>query len=114
MLVDAGLEQPAGRDLGEQLVCLRLLVERLEHSYFDQHTIDWGNEGVEFNLPVSGWFDLFRRIGWEVIDYLEPRPQAPGPERMHHVTSSWGYRYPAEQVWKLEKPGTELSSEASA
>lgn len=53
---------------------------------FDQHTIDWGEEGVEFNLPTSGWFKLFRSLGYKVIDYLEPRPEAPGPERTHHVT----------------------------
>jgi SAM-dependent methyltransferase len=80
------------------------LVERLEHGYFDQGRIDWGHEGVEFNLPVSAWFRLFREVGWEVIDYLEPRPEASTPERTHHVTFAWGHRYPAEQVWKLAKP----------
>lgn len=74
---------------------------------------DWGDEGVEFNLPISGWFNLFRSIGWEVVDYLEPRPKAPGLERTHHVTASWGYRYPAEQVWKLRKRGTEPSRDAT-
>jgi hypothetical protein len=58
---------------------------------------------VEFNLPISDWIRLFRKIGWEVRDYLEPRPPAPGPERSHYVTLDWGYRYPAEQVWKLAK-----------
>jgi len=82
------------------------LVERMEHSYFDQHRIDWGDEGVEFNLPVSGWFALFHEIGWEVIDYLEPRPASASQERRHHVTLAWGHRYPAEQVWKLRKPQT--------
>jgi len=81
------------------------LVERLERSYFDQHVHDWGDEGVDFNLPISGWFRLFREIGWEVLDYLEPRPATSGDERRHHVTLDWGYRYPAEQVWKLAKRG---------
>jgi ubiquinone/menaquinone biosynthesis C-methylase UbiE len=80
------------------------LVERLEHSYFDQNRIDWGHEGVEFNLPISGWFRLFHEIGWEVIDYLEPRPEAPSQDRTHYVTFAWGHRYPAEQAWKLRKP----------
>jgi SAM-dependent methyltransferase len=80
------------------------LVDRLEHSYFDQGRIDWGDEGVEFNLPISGWFRLFQEIGWQVTDYLEPRPASPGPERMHHATRTWGYSYPAEQVWKLARP----------
>ena len=80
------------------------LVERLEQSYFDQERLDWGDEGVNFNLPISGWFRLFHEIGWEVVDYLEPRPESPSPERSYHVTFAWGYRYPAEQVWKLRKP----------
>ena len=80
------------------------LVERLEHSYFDQHTHDWGDEGVDFNLPLSCWFRLFHEIGWQIVDYLEPRPQSPSPERRHLVTLDWAYRYPAEQVWKLAKP----------
>jgi len=80
------------------------LVERLEHSYFDQYRNDWGPQGVEFNLPVSAWFRLFREIGWQVVDYLEPRPAAPSAERRHYATFDWAYRYPAEQVWKLARP----------
>ncbi len=80
------------------------LVETLEQPYFDQYRNDWGAEGVEFNLPISGWFRLFHELGWQVLDYLEPRPAAPSPERRHFATYAWGYRYPAEQVWKLQKP----------
>ena len=80
------------------------LVETLEQSYFDQYRNDWGAEGVEFNLPISGWFRLFHELGWEVLDYLEPRPAAPSPERRHFATYAWAYRYPAEQVWKLRRP----------
>jgi SAM-dependent methyltransferase len=80
------------------------LVEHLEHAYFDQYRNDWGPEGVEFNLPISGWFRLFHELGWQVVDYLEPRPAAPGPERRHFATADWAYDYPAEQVWKLAKP----------
>ncbi len=80
------------------------LVERLEQSYFDQYENDWGVEGVEFNLPLSAWFRLFRELGWQIVDYLEPRPAAPGAERRYHATLDWGYRFPAEQVWKLRRP----------
>jgi SAM-dependent methyltransferase len=80
------------------------LVERLEQSYFGQYENDWGVEGVEFNLPLSAWFRLFRELGWQILDYLEPRPAAPSAERCHHATRAWGYRFPAEQVWKLRRP----------
>jgi SAM-dependent methyltransferase len=86
------------------------LVHRFEHDYFDQNVIDWGDEGVEFNLPMSGWFRFFREVGWEVVDFLEPRPEAPGTERRYYATLDWGYRYPAEQVWKLRKPPKEAAS----
>lgn len=80
------------------------LVEQLVHSYFDQYRIDWGAEGVEFNMPISEWFKVFREVGWQIVDYLEPRPRTSSPERVHYTTSAWGHRYPAEQVWKLVKP----------
>jgi SAM-dependent methyltransferase len=79
------------------------LVERLEHSYFDQREIDWGEEGVEFNLPISGWFRLFHEIGWQIVDYLEPRPESTTSEGKTYATLAWARRYPVEQVWKLRK-----------
>ena len=73
----------------------------------DQNRIDWGNEGIEFNLRVSGWFALFRKLGGEVLDDQGPRPESPGPERLRQATLAWGYRYPAEQVWKRRRPPAE-------
>ena len=83
--------------------------ERLERPYFGLGRLDWTEAaiepgGVEFNLAISDWFALFRRVGFAVDDYLEPRP-GPGDdaEDRFFVTRGWARRFPSEQVWKLRK-----------
>lgn len=80
----------------------------LLNPYFGMHRQDWTQVdidpgGVEFNLPVSEWFALFNRIGFEVEDYLEPRPPAEGGDERFMVSREWAHNWPAEQVWKLRK-----------
>jgi len=83
--------------------------ETLVRPYFELGRLDWtGVEiepgGVEFNLTISDWFALFRRVGFAVEDYREPRPE-PGDdaEDRFFVTRGWARRFPGEQVWKLRK-----------
>lgn len=82
--------------------------ERLERSYFSLHRLDWRDAvddpgGIEFNLPISQWFRLFRETGFEVVDYIEIQAPGPGPEVKFFVTADWAHRFPSEQVWKLRK-----------
>jgi SAM-dependent methyltransferase len=82
--------------------------ERLERGYFSLHRLDWRDAvddpgGIEFNLPVSRWFRLFRETGFEVVDYIEIQAPEPGPEINFFVTADWAHRVPSEQVWKLRK-----------
>lgn len=82
--------------------------ERLEQDYFGMHVFDWTDAvdepgGIEFNLPISEWFALFRRVGFEVLDYLEPRPAQGGQEVRFFVTADWARRWPVEQIWKLRR-----------
>ncbi len=89
---DYTVDQPADRTLREP--------------YFGMHRIDWDDgedQGTEFNLPISEWFALFDRVGFDVVGYHELRAPEPGPELHFYVTNDWGYHYPAEQVWKLRK-----------
>jgi len=85
------------------------LVERLERPYFGLGRLDWTEAaiepgGIEFNLTVSDWFALFRRVGFVVEDYREPRPPAgDDSEGRFFVTRGWARRFPSEQVWKLRK-----------
>jgi SAM-dependent methyltransferase len=68
--------------------------ERLERSYFSLHRLDWRDAvddpgGIEFSLPISQWFRLFRETGFEVVDYIEIQAPAPGPEIKFFVTADW-------------------------
>jgi hypothetical protein len=80
--------------------------EKLERDYFGLHRIEWDdpNDGIEFNLTISDWFKLFRSTGFQVVDYLEPRPPEGENEKMFFTDRSWSRRFPCEQVWKLRKP----------
>lgn len=88
------------------------ITERLERDYFTIHRFDWQGAvdapgGIEFNLPLSGWFRLFRRTGFEVVDFLEIQAPEPTPnsagELRYFATAGWAHRYPSEQVWALRK-----------
>jgi SAM-dependent methyltransferase len=83
--------------------------ERLERDYFSIHRLDWRNAtdepgGIEFNLPISGWFRLFRETGFEVLDFMEIRAPRGGSEVNFFVTGDWAHRFPSEQVWRVRKP----------
>lgn len=85
------------------------VTERLERDYFGLHRDDWSQAvddpgGIEFNLPTSEWFKLFRATGFDVVGFDEPRAPEPGPEVRFFATADWAHRFPSEQVWKLRKP----------
>ena len=89
------------------------ITTRLEREYFTIHRLDWRGAadepgGIEFNLPLSGWFRLFRRTGFEVVEFFEveaPEPDLAAAEEMRFfVTAEWAHRYPSEQAWVLRKP----------
>lgn len=84
------------------------VVEQLVRPYFELHTLDWTQVeldpgGIEFNLPISAWFELFRRVGFAVEDFREPRPAKPSDEVRFSAPAAWAHRYPSEQVWKLRR-----------
>ncbi len=85
------------------------IVRELVRPYFELHRADWtGVEvspgGVEFNLPLSEWLSLFRRVGFELEDYREPRPAEGGARVSFFATADWARSWPTEQVFKLRKP----------
>ena len=80
---------------------------RLHRSYFDLHRLDWTQAdsdpgGIEFNLPISSWLRLFRKTGFEVLDYLEVQVPPGSPDRFG-TPGAWAESWPAEQVWKLRR-----------
>jgi SAM-dependent methyltransferase len=88
------------------------ITERLERDYFTMHRLDWTEAadepgGIEFNLPFSGWFRLFRDVGFAVVDFVEIQAPEPRPESADQMpffaTAAWAHRYPSEQAWVLRK-----------
>lgn len=83
--------------------------ERLERDYFSIYRLDWRDAidepgGIEFNLPISAWFRLFRQTGFDVLDFVEIQAPRGGSDVNSFVTADWARRFPSEQVWRLRKP----------
>jgi len=79
----------------------------LHRDYFDLHKLDWRDVeidpgGIEFNLPISQWFTLFRKVGFEILDYQELRAPEGSPDRFG-TPADWAHRWPSEHVWKLRR-----------
>ena len=77
---------------------------KLHRSYFGLGRLDLGDGTVDFQLPHSAWFRLFREHGFAVEDLIELQP------REHASTTyddfaphEWARRWPAEQIWKARK-----------
>ncbi|NRB00491.1 MAG: methyltransferase domain-containing protein, partial [Rhodobacteraceae bacterium] len=60
--------------------------------------------GVCFNLTISGWMDLFRKIGITVERFQELYAPASQTEMRAWIPAEWAKDYPAEHVWHLIKP----------
>jgi SAM-dependent methyltransferase len=79
---------------GEIPVCDQLMT-----SYFDLYRQDWKEEGVCFDLPISGWFRVLREAGFSVLDYREVRPAPDAADTSRFVTLDWARRFPSEHVF---------------
>ena len=81
------------------------VTERLERDYFSIHRLDWRHDqgGIEFNLPISGWFRLLRDTGFEVLDFFEVQAPHGGTEVNFFATGDWARRFPSEQGWRARK-----------
>lgn len=81
--------------------------EQLLRDYFGMHRFEWKtDDSVDFHLGYGDWIRLFRANGLEVEDLVElrGRPDAE-PSRHNLFTPEWASRWPAEEVWKVRKPG---------
>ena len=84
--------------------------ETLVRDWFSLHRIDWRQVaidpgGIEFTLPTGGWFRLFDRVGFDVIDYQELQAPDPGAGNPFGTPAGWAHRFPSEHVWKVRKRG---------
>ncbi|HSJ27699.1 MAG TPA: class I SAM-dependent methyltransferase [Acidimicrobiia bacterium] len=75
--------------------------------YFGQHRIEWvgldDDPTIEFNLPISEWFGLLRRTGFEVLDFFEVQAPSDADGVRFSIPAEWAKRYPSEQAWVVEK-----------
>lgn len=81
---------------------------RLHRSYFELGEVDWTEAevdpgGIEFNLPISAWFELFRSSGFTVENYLELRAPADASGIQYETPAVWARHYPSEQVWFVRR-----------
>ena len=80
----------------------------LHRNYFTLGTLDWTDVeiepgGIEFNRPLSSWFELFRRVGFRVDDYREPVALASATGIKYSIPGQWAQTYPSEQAWFLTR-----------
>ncbi|MEO1056336.1 MAG: class I SAM-dependent methyltransferase [Actinomycetota bacterium] len=80
----------------------------LERTYFGLDAIDWTHAeeepgGIEFNRTIAEWLALFRRVGFDVLDYRELQAPADAAGVQFWTPAEWAKRFPAEQVWWLRK-----------
>lgn len=75
--------------------------------YFGVHRIEWvdvdDDPGIEFNMPISAWFRLFKETGFEVVDFFEIRAPDDAVGIRFSVPADWARDYPSEQAWILRK-----------
>lgn len=95
-------------DPARQAVGTRLVLDYFGMHRFEDTTPPEGVERgmVEFMLGYGDWIRLFLANGLRVVDLVELRP----PEHASTTYSTyappeWARRWPAEQIWKVEKEG---------
>ena len=65
----------------------------------------WDDE-VTFQLSVGEWTRLFRANGLEIEDLIELAPdEGATTTYASFVPLEWARRWPAENIWKVRKPG---------
>ncbi|HUP06187.1 MAG TPA: methyltransferase domain-containing protein [Caldimonas sp.] len=84
--------------------------DTLVRDWFALHRIDWRHVafdpgGIEFTLPTGGWFRLFDRVGFDVIDYQELQAPDAAAGKPFGTPAEWAHRFPSEHVWRVRKRG---------
>jgi len=79
--------------------------ETLQSNYFETTSSDDGSS-VVFTRSYGDWIRLFRRNGFAVRDLLEIRaPEGADSSYRDYVDYEWARRWPAEQIWVLDRTG---------
>jgi SAM-dependent methyltransferase len=70
---------------------------------FGLYRLDWGNDGLEFNLPHGEMIRLLTETGFEIEALVEIQAPADATTRYPYMTAAWAHRWPSEEVWKAKK-----------
>lgn len=81
----------------------------LHRPYRGMHRQDWTKVpiepgGIEFNLGLADWMDLFLKIGFRVERYQELYAPDTAEGAEFGIPADWSRQFPCEQVWRLSKP----------
>jgi SAM-dependent methyltransferase len=90
----------------------------LERDYFGLGRLDWTDAaddpgGIEFNMEISSWMRLFRRMSgstWSTTSRSSAPDSASGTR--YWVDADWARRFPAEQAWDPRRSAERLSRSA--
>ena len=81
------------------------VVSSLQRTYSEIRKQSWDDE-VTWQLPYGEWIRLFRHTGLEIEDLIELTPEEAATTTYDdYVPHAWARRWPAENIWKVRKPG---------
>ena len=75
----------------------------LMRDWFGLYRLDWGADGIEFNLPHGELIRLLIDTGFEIEGLVEVRAPQDATTRYPYMTAEWAHRWPSEEVWKARK-----------
>jgi SAM-dependent methyltransferase len=75
----------------------------LVNDYRSIRRMEWDG-AVEFHLPTGEMFQLLRRSGFEVENFIELfPPDDVKPTRFDYIDLEWSKRWPSEEIWVARK-----------
>ena len=80
------------------------VVRELQRPMFGLFRLDWGKDGIEFNLPHGKMIELLVETGFVIDGLVEIQVPADATTRYPYITAEWASQWPFEEVWKVHKP----------
>jgi SAM-dependent methyltransferase len=79
--------------------------DRLLRPQFGMGRTEWpGETSIEWRLPHGEWIRLLRLSGFEIVELREIRAPEGATSEFPWISPEWARSWPAEDVWKAEKP----------
>jgi len=75
----------------------------LHQDYFNLGRTDDGDGHIYFQMPYGKWIQAFNNAGFKVLDLIELQAPEDGESTYDYVGKEWARRWPAENIWRLQK-----------